>query len=268
MFDRDRNQPDRYQGPKPAGQPVGGAPTQGGITGGVVINGQRVGINQREGLLTMSFVWMFAALLLSAFAAYFVYSNPSIQTFVVKWYFALIIGELGLVLAISFGINKIGALPALALLFVYALLTGLTIGALVQAYVGKGDPTAMAAVASSFVGASAVFGGAALYGFATKRDLTGIGGILFMGLIGLIAMSFVQVFFFSGNSTFNLVIGAVGVLIFTGLTAYHVQALKNGKLSRVQNAQSASVVGALVLYLDFINLFLMMLRIFGGGGRS
>ena len=123
-------------------------------------------------------------------------------------------------------------------------------------------PVPMAGVVSAFLGAAAIFGGAALYGYVTKRDLTSLGGILFMGLIGLIVVMIVQLFFFPGNSLMNLGIGILGVVIFTGLTAWDVQRLKEGKMGNI-NKDSATVMGALMLYLDFINLFLFMLRIFG-----
>jgi FtsH-binding integral membrane protein len=260
VFDRDRNQPDRYQGPAPAGQPYGPLPGTTPPPTGVVVNGVRVGAVPRDGYLTMAFVWMFAALLVSALASFAVFASPQVLNFVAQWYLPLIFAELGLVIAISWGINRLGAMPALALLFVYALLNGLTIGAIIYAYVGTGQ---LSAVVSSFLGASAIFGAAALYGFATRRDLTSLGGILFMGLIGLVVMSFVQFFLFGDSDTFSLIIGVVGVVIFTGLTAYWVQQIKNGQMAGVRDAQAASVVGALMLYLMFVNLFLSLLRIFG-----
>jgi FtsH-binding integral membrane protein len=112
------------------------------------------------------------------------------------------------------------------------------------------------------VGAAAIFGGAAVYGAVTKRDLTSLGGILFMGLIGLVVVMIVQLFFFSDNNLASLAIGVIGVLIFTGLTAWDVQRIKNGQVAGI-NSESASVMGALALYLDFVNLFLFLLRIFG-----
>ena len=102
-----------------------------------------------------------------------------------------------------------------------------------------------------------------MYGYATKRDLTSLGGILFMGLLGLIVVMFLQLFFFADSSTMSIIIGIIGVVIFTGLTAWDVQRLKNGAMPNI-NKDSATVMGALALYLDFINLFLFMLRIFGG----
>lgn len=260
MFDR--NQPDRYQAPgRPQGAPYGALP---GTTpsGTVIINGQRVSAVPREGFLTMAFVWMFVALIVSAISAYFVFASPAVQSFVLGAYLPLILGELALVFVISLGINRLGAIPALALLFVYALLNGLTIGAIVLVYVAGG---ATSAVVSSFVGASAIFAAAAAFGFITKRDLSSLGGILTVGVIGLVVMSFVQLFFFGSNDTFSLIIGIAGVVIFTGLTVYWVQQLKNGELNGVRDSQAASVLGALTLYILFINLFLSLLRIFGGG---
>ncbi len=261
MFDRDRNQPDRYQGPPSSGAPAPYGPLPGAHPGGLVINGERVNAMPREGFLTMSFVWMFVALLVSAAAAYFTWASPRVLQFVAEYYLGLIIAELALVFIIQLGINRIGAMVGLALLFVYALLNGLTIGVLVYAFMATGQ---VSAVVSSFLGASAIFGAAALFGFVTRRDLTSLGGILFMGLIGLIVMSFVQIFFFGDSSTFNLIIGFVGVVIFTGLTAYWVQMLKNGNMPGIRDPQAASVIGALSLYVLFVALFTSLLRIFGG----
>ena len=98
---------------------------------------------------------------------------------------------------------------------------------------------------------------------ATKRDLTGLGGILFMGLIGLLVVMLVQIFLFPGSGIASLLIGIVGVLIFTGLTAFDVQRIQKGTMPGIKDRESASVIGALALYLDFVNLFLFMLRIFG-----
>ena len=136
---------------------------------------------------------------------------------------------------------------------------GLVIGVIVLAYT---ETIGLSGVVSAFVGAAAIFGGAAVYGTVTKRDLTSLGGILFMGLIGLVVVMLVQVFFFADWTALSLGIGILGVVIFTGLTAWDVQRIKNGQLAGV-NAESASVMGALALYLDFVNLFLFLLRIFG-----
>jgi len=222
----------------------------------------------REGFLTGSFMWMFVGVLLSAISAVFVMNSPTLLATVTDYWLFLLIGQFGLVMGITFLINRISSIVALGLFFVYALLMGLVLGVIVFNFTY--DPTApgnisasgMSGVVSAFLGAAAIFGGAALYGYATKRDLTSLGGILFMGLIGLIVVMFVQMFLFPGSSLMNLGIGIVGVLIFTGLTAWDVQRLKNGAMPNI-NKDSATVMGALMLYLDFINLFLFMLRIFG-----
>ena len=213
----------------------------------------------REGFLTGSFVWMFVGVLLSAVAAGVVMGNPDLLAQIAELWLPLLIGQLVLVFAISFLITRISPVIALGLFFVYALTMGLVLGVIVTAYVGT---MGMNGVVSAFLGAAAIFGGAAFYGAVTKRDLTSLGGILFMGLIGLIVVMFVQLFFFADSSAASLIIGILGVGIFTGLTAWDVQRLKNGAMPNI-NKDSATVMGALALYLDFVNLFLFMLRIFG-----
>jgi uncharacterized protein len=270
VFDRNPNQPDRYdpgrQPPPPQGTPYGwgaGAPGTPGTTGNQGLPGavSVTGAVAREGFLTMSFVWMFLALVLSAVAASVVMTNEAALRFVLGAFWIFIIAELALVVAIGLVINRIGSIPGLALLFVYALLNGATMGIVVLAYTA--GPAGVSGVVSAFLGASAIFGGAALYGVVTKRDLTGLGGILFMGLLGLIVVSVVQLLFFPANGAFSFAIGVVGVIIFTVLTAYDVQRINKGGLEWIKTRESASVVGALHLYLDFVNLFLMLLRVFG-----
>ncbi len=222
----------------------------------------------REGFLTGSFLWMFVGVLLSAISAGFVMTSESLLETVSQYWLFLIIGQFALVLGITFLIQRIPSIVALGLFFVYALTMGLVLGVIVYQFTydpaapGNLSASGVSGVVSAFAGAAAIFGGAALYGYVTKRDLTSLGGILFMGLIGLIVVMFVQLFLFPGNSMMNLLIGIFGVAIFTGLTAWDVQRLKDGKMPNV-NKDSATVMGALMLYLDFINLFLFMLRIFG-----
>ncbi len=213
----------------------------------------------REGFLTGAFVWMFVGVLLSGISASFVMNNAALMETVLDYWIFLFIGQIGLVMVISFAINRISSTAALLLFFVYALTMGLTLGVIVTAYVGI---IGASGVVSAFAGAAAIFGGAAVYGYATGRDLTSLGGILFMGLLGLIVVMVLQIFFFADSTTASLLIGIGGVVIFTGLTAWDVQRLKNGAMQGI-NKESATVLGALMLYLDFINLFLFMLRIFG-----
>lgn len=255
MHSNDNDPLNRTQAP-PSGQASG----QGATVTPNTLSDAVVTSVPREGFLTGSFVWMFVGVLLSAAAAVFVMNNEGLRDALIDNLFIVMIAQLGLVLGLGFLIARIPPLVALGLFFVYALSMGLVLGVIVEGYVAAGS---ISAVVSAFLGAAAIFGGAAFYGFVTKRDLTSLGGILFMGLIGLIVVMIVQVFFFAESNLLNLGIGIVGVLIFTGLTAWDVQRLKNGQMQGI-NRDSATVMGALVLYLDFINIFLFMLRIVGG----
>jgi FtsH-binding integral membrane protein len=246
--------------------PLSRAQPSGGLTGntpplasGAARGEAFVTTAPREGFLTGSFVWMSVGVLLSALAAAFVMGNEALQAQIIDLWLLLFIGQLALVFAISFLITRISPVIALGLFFVYALSMGLVLGVIVLAYVGS---IGISGVVSAFAGAAAIFGGAALYGVVTRRDLTSLGGILFMGLLGLVVVMFLQLFFFADSSTASLIIGILGVVIFTGLTAWDVQRLKNGAMPNI-NKDSATVLGALALYLDFVNLFLFMLRIFG-----
>ena len=207
-----------------------------------------------EGYLTMSFLWMTLGLLLSAGTAGLVLNVPNLQDTVAQWYLALVLLEFGFVIAVSATINRIGALPGLALFFGFAILNGATLSMIAFVYTSE-------SIATAFVSAAAVFGAAALYGVVTRRDLTKLGGILFMGLIGLVVMSVANVFV--GGDQFSYVVGAIGVVIFTGLTAYDVQRMRNGNLAWIRTREAASVIGALRLYLDFVNLFISFLRLTG-----
>jgi uncharacterized protein len=209
----------------------------------------------QSAFLTQAFVWMFAGLLVTAGVAAVVQGNTQLVNFAADNFFILIIAQLGLVLGISALINRISATVALGLFFVYAASLGLTIGLIVAGYEG-------ASVVTAFLSASAMFGAAALYGATTKRSLAGLGGILFMGLIGLVVASVINVFV--GFQMLSFIISIVGVVIFTALTAYDVQRIQAGDLAaRTGSMEKAAVIGALHLYLDFINLFLFMLRLFG-----
>jgi hypothetical protein len=209
-----------------------------------------------QAFLTQAFVWMFAGLIVSAGVAYFVQSNTRLLQFAADNFFILVIAQLALVVAISWGINRISATAALGLFFVYAASLGVTIGLIVSAYTAG-------SVVTAFLSASALFGAAAIYGHVTKRSLAGLGGILFMGLIGLLAASLINIFLQSTQASW--LISIVGVVIFTALTAYDVQRIQNGDLAIATGSmEKAAVIGALHLYLDFINLFLFLLRIFGG----
>ncbi len=206
--------------------------------------------------LAQAFLWMFAGLLVSAGVAFMVQSNARLLEVVQGNYFLLIIAQFAIVVVISGAINKISATVALGLFFVFAATLGITLGLIVASY-------PEASVVSAFLSASAMFGAAAVYGKVTHRSLAAMGGILFMGLIGLLVAMLLNLFFQS--STVTWIISIIGVGLFTALTAYDVQRIQSGAIAaQTGSMEKAAVIGALHLYLDFINLFLFMLRLFGG----
>ena len=206
-------------------------------------------------LLSQAFLWMFAGLLLTAVVAFAVQGNEALRRIAADYIILLFFGQLGVVVAISAGIQRFGATAALGLFFVYAASLGLTVGLIVSLYTGE-------SVATAFLSAGAMFGGAALFGATTKRSLAGLGGTLAMGLFGLIVASIVNLFL--GSSTIGWVLSIGGVILFTALTAYDVQKIASGALvAATGSIEKAAVLGALHLYLDFINLFLFLLRLTG-----
>jgi len=168
----------------------------------------------------------------------------------------LVLAPLGLVFALSFGINRLSAGTALMLFFVYAGLLGLSLASIFLVYTG-------ASITRVFFISAATFGAMSLYGYTTQRDLTGIGSFMFMGLIGIVIASLVNIFLKSTG--LDWAISIIGVIVFIGLTAYDTQRIK--EMYDVNDDGTISgrkaVMGALSLYLDFINLFLMLLRLFG-----
>lgn len=220
----------------------------------------RTGTQTQGAYLNQAFFWMFAGLLLTAAVGFFVQGNESILRFVANNFLPILIVQFVLVLAIQFGIRRLPATVALGMFFVYAASVGFTVLAIVLVVYPGGT------VATAFLSAGAMFGGAALYGYTTKRSLASMGGFLFMALIGLIVASVVNVFL--NSDTFGFLISIAGVVLFTVLTAFHVQRIANGDLALwTGSVEKAAVYGALLLYLDFVNLFLFLLRIFGGGRR-
>jgi FtsH-binding integral membrane protein len=168
----------------------------------------------------------------------------------------LVLAPLGLVFAISFGINRLQPGTALMLFFLYAGLLGLSLASIFLIYTG-------ASVTRVFFISAATFGALSLWGYTTKRDLSGMGSFMFMGLIGIIIASLVNMFLQS--SGLDWAISIIGVVVFAGLTGWDTQRIK--EMYSVNDdgtvAGRKAVMGALSLYLDFINLFLMMLRLFG-----
>jgi uncharacterized protein len=205
------------------------------------------------------YAWMCAGLALTAVVAWWVSTREDImqQVFRGPVLIGLIIAQLALVWTISAAVNKLSAAVATALFMLYSALTGLTLSAIVVIYTPS-------SIFGAFAATAGTFGAMSVYGMVTKRDLTRLGSLLFMALIGLIIASVVNMFW--ANSTMYWIITYAGVLIFVGLTAYDTQRLKMIAVETAHNPAMAAryaVNGALMLYLDFINLFLMLLRILG-----
>ena len=200
---------------------------------------------------------MFVGLLLTAAVAWVVQGSPTLINAAAQLYLPVLIAQIILVVAISGAINRLSATVALGLFLVYAALMGVTLSFIFIAY-------ELGSIVGAFVSAAGMFGAAAAYGAITKRSLASIGGYLFMGLIGIIIASLVNLFLVK-SAAIDFGISILGVLIFVGLTAYHVQRIPSGDLAAYTGSmEKGAVLGALSLYLDFINIFLFLLRIFGG----
>ncbi len=213
----------------------------------------RVGI-----FLSKVYGWMFVGLLITAGTAFVVASSPTlIETVILNrgLFWILIIAQLGLVFFLSARVNKIGPATAAGLFMLYSALTGVTTSVILLIYTS-------ASISSTFIITAGMFGATAVFGSVTKRSLAGVGQFFFMGLIGIILASVVG--FFWHSEALQFVISVVGVLVFTGLTAWDAQRLKHMAVALPDGRAGAyAVVGALSLYLDFINLFFFLLRLTG-----
>ena len=211
--------------------------------------------------LAKVFNWMAVGLGLTAALAFLVANSLTAQQLIFGnkiIFYGLIFGELGLVLYLSARIEKITPGLATGLFLAYSALNGVTLSAILLLYTA-------ASVATTFVVAGGMFGAMAIYGTVTKKDLTGMGSFMFMGLIGIIIAGVVNMFLHS--PAMEWVISAIGVVVFTGLTAYDIQKISRFG-SNVMNGEEAvirkgAIMGAFSLYLDFINLFLSLLRLMG-----
>jgi hypothetical protein len=203
---------------------------------------------------------MFAGLAITAVVSWFVSNDASLAAAAQTLFLPGIIVQLVLVVVISGGIRRLSATVALGLFFIYAALTGFVFSILFLAY---DLPT----ITLAFASASAMFGISAVFGFVTKRDLSLFVRFFMMALVGIIVASVLNLFLFQ-SSGLSLLVSYAGVALFAGITAWDIQRIKNGDLAAMAGSmEKASVIGALHLYLDFINMFLFLLRIFGGGGR-
>ncbi|NLN64055.1 MAG: Bax inhibitor-1/YccA family protein [Clostridiaceae bacterium] len=206
------------------------------------------------------FMWMFIGLAVTAFVAFTISNSYSIMVFLINntlLFFGLLIGELILVSVLSRRIMKMQFQVAFGMFLLYAVLNGVTFSIIMIAYAAE-------TIWSTFLITSVTFGIMALYGRFTRTDLTQFRSILFMGLIGVAILSLVNIFLKS--SPLGWIISIVGLFVFLGLTAYDTQKLKDYYYStdgQIELRKNLGVLGALALYLDFINLFLMLLRLFG-----
>jgi FtsH-binding integral membrane protein len=210
----------------------------------------------QNALIRQVYAWMGGGLLVTALLAMVTVSSPALINAVFGnrlVFYGLILGELALVFAISGAIDRLSASVASLLFISYAALNGVTMAVIFAVYTAE-------SIGSTFVITAATFGTMSAYGYLTRRDLTGWGSFLFMGLIGVVIASVVNIFMQSSAASW--IISAVGVIVFTGLTAYDTWKIKAMAAAGAEGRKPA-ILGALTLYLDFINLFLMLLRLLG-----
>lgn len=219
-------------------------------------------------LLRASFSWMALAMLLTAIAAYAFASVPELLALLqhtdefgrskpTLLAYAVMFAPLIFVMVMTFRLERL-SFPALAALFVaYAVVNGISFSFIFQVY-------SLGAITKVFLSTTALFGIMAVAGYSTRTDLTKLGSLLFIGLIGIVIASLINLFM--GSATMDYVISILGVIVFTGLTAYDVQKIKRVGEEAGASSETArfGIMGALTLYLDFINLFLFLLRLFGG----
>lgn len=211
-------------------------------------------------LMRKVYTWMALALVITGVTAYGMANSPAILQMIVTnkiLFFGLLIGELALVWGVSAMIDRLSLTTATLLFVLYSVINGVTLSFIFLAYTYE-------SVTSVFFITAGTFAAMALFGYFTKTDLSSIGRILFMALIGLIIATIVNIFVKS--SGLGMILNYVGVLIFVGLTAWDTQKIKQMLATAEdtgETAQKVALMGALSLYLDFINLFLYLLRIFG-----
>ena len=214
----------------------------------------------QNSLIRQVYAWMGAGLALTSLLALVTVSSPALLNAVVGnrlLFYGLILGELGLVFVLSGAIARLSATAATLLFLGYSALNGVTLSAIFLVYTAD-------SIASTFVITAGMFGAMSAYGYLTRRDLTSWGSFLFMGLIGVVIASLVNIFLHS--TAVSWVVSAIGVIVFTGLTAYDTWKIKALATQGVGGRKPA-ILGALTLYLDFINLFLMLLRFAGDRRR-
>lgn len=240
-------------GTAPTREGAVGTPWQDGV--GIAEHGQRSALAAT--FLTQVFGWMAAGLALSGATAAWVMSSEAVWAQVSGLFIPLMIAEVVMVIALSAGLRKMSAGVAATMFLAYAALNGLTLGVIVALYTG-------ASVARVFFITAGTYGAMAAIGATTRKDLSGMGSFLMMGVIAILIASVVNIFL--ASSALDWALSVLGALVFAGLTAFDVQRFKalgyTGFATRREASQWA-IRGALHLYLDFINMFLFLLRIFG-----
>ena len=232
------------------------------ITHGTAIPATAASAERVAAFLRAAYGWMCAGLTITAVTAWYVASSPTILVTIARsgpLYLGLILAQLGIVFVLSARVHKLSAPTASWLFIGYSVLTGVTLSFVMLLYTGE-------TLASTFVVAAGMFGSMALYGTVTRSSLAGWRQFLFMGLVGVVIASLVGIFW--QNDAVQFVTAFIGVIVFTGLAAYDAQRLKAMALmTSAGSTGSYAIVGALTLYLDFVNLFLMLLRLLGGRRR-
>jgi FtsH-binding integral membrane protein len=213
---------------------------------------------QAAAFLRAVYGWMAAGLAITAATAWIVAGSPALIAAIFTnrlIFWALVIAQLGIVFTLSVRVNRLAPGTAALLFVAYSGLTGVTLSVILLAFTGE-------SIAATFVVTAGMFGALAAYGTVTRRSLEGLGQFLFMGLIGVVLASIVGIFW--QNDVFQFVLSFIGVIVFAGLAAYDAQRLKAMAATTPSGeVGSYAVVGALALYLDFINLFLFLLRLTG-----
>lgn len=214
-------------------------------------------------ILNGVFAWMSLGLFLTSLISYLVYSSPSLlfllitETGVTGLGYIIMFSPIVFVLIMSFGFNRLSYVALAIIFLMYSIIMGASLSFIFLIYTQE-------SIYTTFLSAALMFGFMAIMGYTTKTDLTKMGSILFMGLIGIIIASLINLFMRS--DTLSFIISIISVIVFCGLTAWDIQKLKNMAADSISDSETKSkmgILGALTLYLDFINLFLSLLRIFG-----
>lgn len=211
----------------------------------------------QSAFLSRVYGWMVGGLLLTAVTAWWVTTSVEVMNAVYSYMLFLILAEFGIVIFLSARIQKMSKNTAIGSFLGFSFLNGLTLSIVLLAYTEE-------SIYTTFIITAVMFGALSLYGFTTKKSLSGMGSFMFMGLIGIIVASVVNIFL--ASSALHFAISLIGVVVFAGLTAWDTQKLKEMYEVQYQGddiATKGAVMGALTLYLDFINLFLFLLRLFG-----